>query len=99
MPDYEPTAFSFRLRRLREESGKSLREVAHLAGLHYTYVSKVERGDNQPPANETILKLAEVLEADADELFVLAGRVPPDIAQVLSSDLNTLKKVRKALRL
>lgn len=37
-------------------------------------LSRLENGVHGPPSDEVILKLAEVLDADADELLRVAGR-------------------------
>ena len=48
-------------------------------GVSFTYVSKIENekldfGDY--PSEDLILKLAKALDADADELLILAEKVP-----------------------
>ena len=62
-------------RRIREEKEYGLREFAKLVGVSATYVSQVERGELPPPAEERVVKTAELLGLDKDELLALAGRV------------------------
>lgn len=83
--------FGPRLRELRRQAGLSQRELAEKIGVNFSYLSKIESGAMPPPSEEVILKLAEALKTDKDELMILAGKIPPDIAQIL--------KNRKALQL
>ena len=63
----------------------TLKELANKVGIDFTYLSKIENGVMPPPSEKVILRLAEVLNADKDELIALSGKVPPDIAQLLSN--------------
>ncbi len=78
-------SFDIRLRELREQAGLSQRELANKVGVNFTYLSKIESGVMPPPSEKVILRLAEVLNADKDELMTLAGKVPSDIAEMLKS--------------
>jgi transcriptional regulator with XRE-family HTH domain len=60
----------------REAAKLSLRECAALVGVHYSYLSRLESGENDRPAPETLQRLAEVLELDASELFAFIGVKP-----------------------
>lgn len=53
----------------------NLREMAKKIGVSPTYLSKVERDEFPPPAEDKVRKIAGVLALDADELLALAGRV------------------------
>ena len=63
----------------------TLKELADKVGIDFTYLSKIENGVMPPPSEKVILRLAEVLNADKDELIALSGKVPSDIAQLLSN--------------
>ncbi|MFC2021850.1 helix-turn-helix domain-containing protein [Chloroflexota bacterium] len=88
--------FNIRLRELRKRAGLSQRELADKVGVNFTYLSKIESGVMPPPSEEVILKLAEVLNTDRDELMALAGKVPSDIAEMLKSreSLQSLRSGR-----
>ncbi|HEX8495357.1 MAG TPA: helix-turn-helix transcriptional regulator [Pyrinomonadaceae bacterium] len=74
--------FGSRLRQLRV--GKfNQRELAEKVGIDFTYLSKIENGKMPPPSEEVIIKLANELGADADELLQLASKVPEDIKTVI----------------
>lgn len=74
--------FGQRLRELRRAKNLGQRGLAKKVGINYTYLSKIEneRLDfAQYPSQDLILKLAEALDADADELLLLAKRIPEPI--------------------
>ena len=74
--------FGKRVRELRQARGLSLRDLAPLVGVGYTYLSKVENGRldfGDYPSDALIHRIAESLEADEDELLLLAERIPEDI--------------------
>jgi transcriptional regulator with XRE-family HTH domain len=85
--------FGTRLRELRKRAGPSLRELAANVNIDFTYLSKIENGVLPPPSEKVILHLAESLGADKDDLLTLAGRIPPDIAEILKNR-DTIKRLR-----
>jgi transcriptional regulator with XRE-family HTH domain len=85
--------FGARLRELRKKAGLSLRELAAIVNIDFTYLSKIENGVLPPPSEKVILHLAESLGADKDDLLMLAGRIPPDIAEILKNR-ETIKRLR-----
>ena len=85
--------FGNRLRELRTQAGMTLRELADLVNVNFTYLSKIENGALPPPSEKVIRKLAEVLNFDKDELLTLAGIIPADIAEILR-DRKTLERLR-----
>ena len=60
-------AFGLALRQAREGAGLSQEELAHLAGVDRTFVSRAERGVCQP-ALATILLLSQALGIPAAAL-------------------------------
>lgn len=59
--------------------GLGLRELCRQAKLDPSFLSKVLTGKRNPPAEEEVLRrMAAVLETDAVELFVAAGRIPSE---------------------
>ena len=76
-------AFGNRIRELRQQKGYSLRQLAPLVGVGFSYLSKVERGrlDFAGSASESLIhRLAGVLNADEEELLLLAHHIPQRIA-------------------
>ncbi|HVK12484.1 MAG TPA: helix-turn-helix transcriptional regulator [Gemmataceae bacterium] len=76
------------LRQRREEKraadpGYSLRRVAASVGIEPSYLSKIERGEQPPPSEETILALARELDEDPDVLLALAGKVSKELQAII----------------
>lgn len=61
-------ALGRRIRDLRKIKGWSQEELAHRAGLHWTYVGQVERGKRNI-AIVNIAKLANALNVNLSEMF------------------------------
>jgi transcriptional regulator with XRE-family HTH domain len=85
--------FGDRLRELRIRAHLTQRELAEKIGVDFSYLSKIENGVLPPPSDRLILRLAEIFQADKDDLFILAGRIPPDIAELLKNQ-KTLQLLR-----
>ena len=95
-------AFGMRLRELRKARWLSQRDLAALAGVDFTYLSKLELGiSNFSPSDLLIHKLATLLEADENELINLAGKVPSDLKEMMKDNplLTELVRVLSEKRL
>ena len=75
--------FGALVRRLREERELGLRQFAKMIGVSATYLSKVEREELPPPAEDKVLKVAQLLDHDPDELLALAGKVASDLKAII----------------
>jgi len=71
------------VRQEREEREIGLREMAKMIGVSPTYISKVERDEFPPPAEDKVRKIAEILNIDVDELLALAGKVSSDLSKII----------------
>ncbi len=73
------------VRWLRKNNPKyrSLRQFATALGKSPSWVSKMERNQERP-GRETLLQIAALLGADADEILELAGRLDPDVEKALA---------------
>lgn len=71
MDDLRP-AFGRRLRRLREQLGLSQEELAERAETHWTYISRIERGQHNPGLN-MIGRLAHALGLSPADLLTGVG--------------------------
>lgn len=76
--------FGEKLRALRLQRKLNQRKLADVVGIDFTYLSKIETGKMPPPSQETIKRLAGALGADADELLLLADKVPEDVKDVIT---------------
>jgi DNA-binding XRE family transcriptional regulator len=57
-----------RLKRVRQSSGMSLREVARQLGVSPSFVSQLENGKSQPSV-ATLYSIAQLLDVSIDQLF------------------------------
>jgi transcriptional regulator with XRE-family HTH domain len=103
--------FGQKIRSLRKAINLSQRDLATRAKVNFSYISKIENekldfGDY--PSEELILKLAKIFDADADDLLILAKKVPecvrkrviqrPDVFCRLSRmDDETLDRIMRGL--
>lgn len=71
------------IRRQRQAKGIGLREMAKMIGVSPTYLSKVERDEFAPPAEDRVKSIAEVLDLDPDELLARAGKVASDLTEII----------------
>jgi HTH-type transcriptional regulator, competence development regulator len=76
-------SFGAQVRQEREAKEIGLREMAKKIGVSPTYLSKIERGDFDPPAEDKVRKIAEIIGRDPDELLALAGRVASDLIDII----------------
>ena len=101
------TTFGQQIRELRQAKDWTLRQLAPKVGVGFTYLSKVETGRldfGDYPSEALIHRLADALDADEQELLILADKVPqlmrkrlkerPDVFRTLADlDDSTLDKV------
>ena len=104
--------FGQRVRELRHAKGWNLRDLAAQVDVGFTYLSRVENGRlnfGDYPSDALIHRLADALEADEEELLVLAERIPerikervlqrPDVfGELAECDDKTLDKVLGQIR-
>ena len=74
--------FGDRIRELRRRKDLTLRSLATKVRVDFTYISKIENGKldfGDYPSEGLIRRLAKALDADLDELLLLAEIVPDRI--------------------
>ena len=74
--------FGERIRELRQTNQLTLRDLSAKVDVGFTYLSKIENHkleDGHSPSEKLIHKLAVELDADEDELLLLAEKVPEPI--------------------
>jgi transcriptional regulator with XRE-family HTH domain len=87
--------FGERLRELRQAKNLSQRDLAAEVGVNFTYISKIENEKldfAQFPGEELIRKLAAALEADLDELLILAEKIPEQIKKRVMERPDAFRK-------
>jgi transcriptional regulator with XRE-family HTH domain len=89
-------SFGQRVRELRGDRGLTQRSLAQHLDVSMSYVCKVENGKLQSgdfPSEKFIHKLAEALDADEDELLLLADKVPIKIRRGIRQQPNLFRKL------
>lgn len=76
-----------KIRELRRDKRYSLKEVADIAEIDYTYLSKVEN-DRHIPSIGTVARLAEVLNGSLSELLDLSKQLPAHILTKVVDERN-----------
>jgi transcriptional regulator with XRE-family HTH domain len=61
----------------------SVRRVAERVGIEPAYLSKIERGEQQPPSEATVRRIAEDLREDPDVMLAMAGKVSADLREAI----------------
>ena len=73
--------FAEKLSTLRAEQNMGVRELGRAVGVTGMHISNLEKGKSA--SAELVMKLAESLEANADELLYLADQVSPEVVDVI----------------
>jgi transcriptional regulator with XRE-family HTH domain len=92
--------FGALIRRERESKEIGLREMAKMIGVSPTYLSKVERDEFAPPAEDKVKAIAQIIGCDVDELLARAGRVASDLSDIIKrhpAELAALLRTTKGL--
>ena len=88
------------IRKQRETKELGLREMAKMIGVSPTYLSKVERDEFSPPAEDKVRAIAKIIGCDTDDLLARAGRVSTDITDIIKRnpvELAALLRTTKGL--
>ena len=88
------------IRARREAKEIGLREMAKMIGVSPTYVSKVERDEFPPPAEDKVRLIAGVIGCDVDELLARAGKVATDLSDIIKhnpAEVAALLRATKGL--
>jgi transcriptional regulator with XRE-family HTH domain len=62
----------------------SLRKVAERIGVQPSYLSRVERGLEAPPSEETIVRWADEINVDRDVMLAIAGKISSDLVKTIT---------------
>lgn len=81
--DREKAGFGELVRRLRQDKGVSLRRFSKMVCMSPAYLSRVERGEFPPPAEDKVVAMASALEVDSDEFLARANRVSSDLPDII----------------
>lgn len=72
-----------RIKELRLAAGLSQRELARRVEVSYPHISKIE-ANIEPASTELLQRIAREVGGDADELILMADRLPDEIRQAVA---------------
>ena len=84
------------LRDKRRSAGVSQRKLAELAGVDFSYISKIENGRLPAPAADTLVRLATHLACPPEELLAAAQKLPDGVGANVSSDPAAVRFLQEA---
>jgi len=91
--------FGNHIKTLRTARNIGQREMARLVGVFPSYLNDIENNKRFPPRKEIIKKIADILEANLENLYDLAGKsknkIPPDIPDIIKKN----KEISSLLRI
>ena len=82
------------LKRLRQNSKLSLKQLSPKLDINYSYLSKLEN-NHSLPSEQFIHKISNLFNYDSEELMIRAGKIPKDIIDILK---NNPKEAAEFLR-
>lgn len=88
--------FGGAVQKTRTEKGLTLRDLAEMSGLDYSYISRLEKG--YKPSRDTAIKLSKALNLPEKELLSLAGYAPKiDLLSALEDEFAEITAAGQAL--
>ena len=69
----------------REAKNIGPRQMAKMIRVSPTYLSKVERDEFPPPAEDKVKAIAGIIDCDADDLLARANRVSSDVIEIIKT--------------
>lgn len=87
-------SFGSVVRTRRTGLGIGLNDFAARVGVSPAYWSRIEREREKPPSDRLIEKAAAILGVRMDDLFVEAGRFPPDMQRDVARVVRAYRRFR-----
>jgi len=76
----------------------SLRSVARQLEVEPSYLSKIERNEVPPFSVGKIVQLASILNEDADELLARAGKIAPDLQEIIRKKPKLFSSILRQIK-
>jgi transcriptional regulator with XRE-family HTH domain len=87
-----------RMTRAAASRAFSIRQLARRVGIEPSYLSKIERGEEPPPGEETIHRIAKELGEDPDAFLALAGKVSSDLVKIIRERPTLVGELLRSIR-
>ncbi len=97
-PSFGETLRERRLAKAGSDRAFSLRQVAERIGIEPSYLSKIERGEQPPPGEKTIRRIAHELGEDPDTLLAIAGKVSTELLDIIRERPTVVAELLRAIR-
>lgn len=90
--------FGEQIKKLRKSKHITQLELAQMIGVDFTYISKMENNKLiHSPSEQIIRKIAAVLGAVAEDLILIAGKVPENWQLVIIDNKTIQDMIRATL--
>jgi transcriptional regulator with XRE-family HTH domain len=89
--------FKNAIKKAIKTKGLSLRALSRETGIDLGFLSRILSGQRNPPSNSYIIKIANILDLNPDQLIVDAGRIPKRAVILLEGIATTMKPAMPAL--
>jgi transcriptional regulator with XRE-family HTH domain len=86
--------FGATVRAKRIAEGIGMNAFAERLGVSAAYWSRVEREEEHPPQDKYVMSAAAILGVRVDDLFIEAGRLPPDMREDLRGVVQSYRMRR-----
>lgn len=96
--DFGETLWARRTALVEGDPAFSLRKVAERVDIEPSYLSSIERGEQPPPGEENIRRLAEELGENPDALLALPGEVSSDLLEIIRERPTVVAELLRAVR-
>ena len=96
--DFGETVRTKRLALAEKDASFSVRKVAQRVGIEPSYLSKIERGEQPPPGEENIRRIAVELGENPDTLLALAGKVSGDLLAIIRERPTVVAELLRTLK-
>lgn len=85
------------LRDLRTQRGESLRSAARGVGVDAAHLARIESGEKEP-SGSLCARLSGYYAAEPDEIYLAAGRLPPDVVELLLQHPEEIQELRERVQ-
>ena len=93
------TTFGQKIRGYRiENTHLSLRKLAEMVDISPTYLSRIENDKEPPPSEDIIIRIAQVLGVDEDELLGSADKISPDLLKAIRENPTLFPNFIRSVR-
>jgi len=86
--------FGEKLRNFRRDAGLTQTQLADSIGMHVSHICKAESDCNPFPSADTIVRLCEVLRVPPEPLLALAGKIPSEVMNAVSTSIPAQEFLR-----